>query len=159
MRDGFKGQIPETPEEFEQYFLESQEYKDLQQDIQRYKERHAQSSNADEFQTAVKNSKHPGAGKSTSYRVNFAQQVAILCKRQLQLTRSDMTSLVYRIGSNVLQAVLVGAVCKSHFYSPQRASSLTLMVRLQAPKQFCWFFRYCWCTFLLYPVLHYLCPW
>ncbi|AFR98586.2 ABC transporter PMR5 [Cryptococcus neoformans C23] len=119
VRDGFKGQIPETPEEFEQYFLESQEYKDLQQDIQQYKERHAQSSNADEFQTAVKNSKHPGVGKSTSYRVNFAQQVAILCKRQLQLTRSDMTSLVYRLGSNVLQAVLVGAVC----YKPPNNSA------------------------------------
>ncbi|KIR32169.1 ABC transporter PMR5 [Cryptococcus deuterogattii MMRL2647] len=81
VRDGFKGQVPQTPEEFEQYFLESQEYKDLQQDIQRYKERQAQSSNAEEFRTAVKNSKHPGAGKSTPYRVNFAQQVAILCKR------------------------------------------------------------------------------
>lgn len=125
MRDGFKGQIPETPEEFEQYFLESQEYKDLQQDIQQYKERHAQSSNADEFQTAVENSKHPGVGKSTSYRVNFAQQVAILCKRQLQLTRSDMTSLVYRLGSNVLQAVLVGAACRSRSYSPHVKVLLT----------------------------------
>lgn len=112
MRDGFKGEVPQTPEEFEQYFFESQEYKDLQQDIQRYKERQAQSSNAEEFRTAVKNSKHPGARKSTPYRVNFAQQVAILCKRQLQLTRTDMTSFIYRIGSNVLQAVLVGAVCK-----------------------------------------------
>lgn len=118
MREGFEGKVPQTPDEFERYFLDSQEYKELQQDIQNYKQRHAEANHSDEFRHAVKSSKHPGAGKATAYRVNFAQQVAILCKRQLQLTRSDMTSFVYRIGSNVLQAVLVGAVCKSHFYPP-----------------------------------------
>lgn len=117
VREGFKGKVPETPDEFERYFLDSQEYKELQQDIQNYKQRHAEAGHADEFRHAVQSSKHPGAGKATAYRVNFAQQVVILCVRQLQLTRSDMVSFVYRIGSNILQAVLVGAVCRPCSYS------------------------------------------
>ncbi|OXG76830.1 ABC transporter PMR5, partial [Cryptococcus neoformans D17-1] len=119
VREGFEGKVPQTPDEFERYFLDSQEYKELQQDIQNYKQRHAEAGHADEFRHAVKSSKHPGAGKATAYRVNFAQQVVILCVRQLQLTRSDMVSFVYRIGSNILQAVLVGAVC----YKPPNNSA------------------------------------
>ncbi|ADV25737.1 ABC transporter PMR5, putative [Cryptococcus gattii WM276] len=119
VKEGFEGKVPQTPDEFERHFLDSQEYKELQQDIQKYKQRHAETSNADEFRRAVKSSKHHGAGKANAYQVNFAQQVAILCVRQLQLTRSDMLSFLYRIGSNILQAVLVGAVC----YKPPNNSA------------------------------------
>ncbi|TYJ57551.1 hypothetical protein B9479_001633 [Cryptococcus floricola] len=118
VQEGFAGSIPQTAEEFERYFLESEEYKELQRDLQSYKERHAGAPNADLFRQSVKSSKHHGAGKKSSYRVNFAEQVMILSKRQYHLTRNDMRSFVYRIGSNVLQAVLVGAIC----YKPKNNS-------------------------------------
>ncbi|ODO11420.1 hypothetical protein I350_00200 [Cryptococcus amylolentus CBS 6273] len=110
-REGYEHSVPTTPEQFECYFLESVEFKELQQDIQSYKERHSESSHSDEFRKAVKRMKHHGGGKKTPYRQNFASQVAILCKRQYQQTMNDKRSFAYRIGSNVLQATLVGAVC------------------------------------------------
>lgn len=69
------------------------------------------SNHATEFRQAVALSKHKGAGKANPYKANFGQQIAILVVRQVQLVVAAPTTFIIRLGSNVLQALIVGAIC------------------------------------------------
>jgi ATP-binding cassette subfamily G (WHITE) protein 2 (SNQ2) len=110
VRPGFEGKIPQTAEEFASYFRKSDHFLRLQEEIKLYKARHTNADNGDAFKMSVKTSKHPGTGHATAFRVNFAQQILVLCRRQLQLLNADRWTFGARLGSNILQATLVGAI-------------------------------------------------
>lgn len=138
--DGYENKVPTTPEEFAEYFLASPYHEKLRNDIEAYKASHfvpvfyrtcpwpaltpslydlqadhSDGKDADMFRNGVKSAKHFGVGRKSAFRVNLFQQIGILCKRQIRLTWADKPSFLAQIASNVLQAVLVGAVCE--FYS------------------------------------------
>ncbi|KAL8279014.1 hypothetical protein RQP46_008683 [Phenoliferia psychrophenolica] len=111
IRDGHHGTMPSTPAEMAAYFKKSPAFARLQSDIAEYKNRHASSNDADEFRAGVAASKAPLTGKANAYKVNFFTQVGALVKSQARLQVADPRNFIIRIGSNCLQATLVGAVC------------------------------------------------
>ncbi|OCF57190.1 hypothetical protein L486_04646 [Kwoniella mangroviensis CBS 10435] len=111
--------VPQTPEEMAAYFKASPEYQKLLNDMRDYRAEHSSNKHADEFRAAVKHSKHRGTGKKNSYKVNFARQSVVLIKRQANLVRSAPKDLIIKLGSNLLQAVVVGSI----FYKPAANAS------------------------------------
>jgi ATP-binding cassette subfamily G (WHITE) protein 2 (SNQ2) len=62
-------------------------------------------------------------GRGNPYKVNFFVQVWALVNRQFALTKADLATFAIRIGSNVLNATLVGSICR---LSPPHALSTKL---------------------------------
>ncbi len=115
IRDDYEGpEVPLTPDEMAAYFIASPEYAKLKLEIAAYKAQEAASDHADQFRLAVKKSKHDATGKPNPYKVNFAQQTAVLVRRQLQLVIATPGDFIIRLASNALQAVVVGSI----FYRP-----------------------------------------
>ncbi|KAK4701336.1 hypothetical protein P7C70_g4898, partial [Phenoliferia sp. Uapishka_3] len=115
VREDYHGPpVPETPEQMSDYFRKSPMFAKLQNEIANYKAAEEASNHVTEFRLAVANSKHKGAGKANPYKANFGQQIAILVVRQVQLVVAAPTTFIIRLGSNVLQSLIVGAI----FYKP-----------------------------------------
>ena len=102
---------PQTAAEMAAYWQNSPERERLLADIEYYKANVALSSDADLFRQAVRHSKAKGTGKANSYKVPFYLQVAVLIRRQMLLIKADRTTFLIRMGSNVLQATIIGAIC------------------------------------------------
>ncbi|KAL8291564.1 hypothetical protein RQP46_002542 [Phenoliferia psychrophenolica] len=124
VREDFRGTVPETPEEMAAYFRASPMFTKLQNEIAQYKATEQASNHAEEFRLAVAKSKHKGAGKANPYKANFAQQIGVLVVRQVQLVIAAPTTFLIRLGSNVLQSLIVGAI----FYKPASDATGSFMV-------------------------------
>ncbi|KAL8280242.1 hypothetical protein RQP46_007356 [Phenoliferia psychrophenolica] len=111
MRTDVSHPIPQSPAEMAAYFRASPYYAQLVEDIAQYKAFHATADNSDQFRAAVAQSKAPGAGKNNQYKATFPQQVGVLVKRQVALTRADLPTFITRVVSNILQATIIGAIC------------------------------------------------
>ena len=110
-REGLAKPPPQTASEMAAYWRNSPYRARLLQDIAEYKQEHALSNDSDQFKQAVALSKARGTGKANSYKVPFHTQVAVLTQRQVALIRADKTTFLVRIASNILQAVIIGAIC------------------------------------------------
>ncbi|KAK4705806.1 hypothetical protein P7C70_g397, partial [Phenoliferia sp. Uapishka_3] len=110
MRTDVSHSIPQTPAEMAAYFRASKYYTQLVEEVAEYKAFHAGAPNSNEFRSAVAKTKAPGTGQNNQYKVSFFQQVGVLVKRQVALTKADMATFITRIVSNILQATIIGAI-------------------------------------------------
>ncbi|KAK9762438.1 hypothetical protein K7432_011818, partial [Basidiobolus ranarum] len=107
---GFEGRVPESPEEFERYFQESQDYKALLQNIADYEAKIESEQPAAEFKEYVKEIKQKGVPNSSVYSANFYEQVVALTTRQFQILWGDKHALYERYLSVLIQGFVYGSV-------------------------------------------------
>ncbi|KAK9760734.1 hypothetical protein K7432_014928 [Basidiobolus ranarum] len=108
--EGFEGKVPESPEEFERYFQESQDYKVLLQNMSDYEARIEKEQPAAEFKEYVKEIKQRGVPNSSVYSTNFYEQVIALTIRQFQILWGDKHALYERYLSVLIQGFVYGSV-------------------------------------------------
>ncbi|KAK9693946.1 ATP-binding cassette transporter snq2 [Basidiobolus ranarum] len=107
---GYEGKVPESPEEFERYFLESQDYRSLLQNISRYEAKMECEQPAAKFKKYVQEIKQKGVCSGSVYSVNFYEQVVALTTRQFQILWGDKHALYERYISVLIQAFVYGSV-------------------------------------------------
>ncbi|CAO3689827.1 unnamed protein product [Umbelopsis vinacea] len=107
---GFEGKVPETPEQFESYFLESQDYKELLSNMAEYEARIEREQPAEEFKAYVHEIKQKGVANQSVYSVNFYEQVRALTIRQFQILLGDKHALYERYFSVLIQAFIYASV-------------------------------------------------
>ncbi|CAI8499165.1 unnamed protein product [Pichia kudriavzevii] len=109
-RPGLEEKLPQTPEEFETYWRNSLEYKELMNEIG---EKSAQYS-ADESFQAIENSNHilkeKGTSKHSFYTVNYLTQLKLCCIRRFQSTINDKAYTVTFISAAVIQSLIIGSL-------------------------------------------------
>lgn len=108
--EGFEGKVPETPEQFESYFLESQDYKELLSNMSEYEARIEREQPAEEFKAYVHEVKQKGVANQSVYSVNFYEQVRALTIRQFQILLGDKHALYERYFSVLIQAFIYASV-------------------------------------------------
>lgn len=101
---------PHDPETLAAAFRSSEISKDLDREIQDYKERLKQETQQyEDFKTAVLESKRSGAKRSV-YAVGFHQQVWALVKRQFVLKMQDRLALILGWLRSIVIAIVLGTL-------------------------------------------------
>ncbi|KAG0265706.1 hypothetical protein DFQ27_000439 [Actinomortierella ambigua] len=111
--------LPKTPEEFENAYKQSWFYHELMKQLEEYETRMGHSSVPNEFLQATKDDKQRHVSSKSPYMITFFNQIRAMTRRQVQLNRGDISSLISRYGSNIVKALIVGT---SFFSLPKTAS-------------------------------------
>lgn len=111
IKDGQKGSVPNTPEEFSKVYLDSEinqrmvaEYDALMADEETRKVRTA------DFEENVKIEKSKRAGKKGPYTTTLWTQVLSATRRQYALTWNDKASLFIKQGGCLIQSLILGSL-------------------------------------------------
>ncbi|KAK3705222.1 hypothetical protein LTR37_013383 [Vermiconidia calcicola] len=117
---GFENKVPRTPDEFEKHWRNSQDYADLQREIEDYEQQYP-VGNTGELQ-AFRDYKQDQQAKhvrpKSSYVVSVPMQVKLNTKRQWQRIWNDKASTFTPIISNIIMALIIGSV----FYGTPNAT-------------------------------------
>lgn len=120
-RPGFEDKAPKTPEELEQAFRNSANYKKLLADVEDY-ERHLEDTgygDAKQFEGAVQDSKSKHVPKKSPYTVSFFRQAIACTQREFWLLLGDTTTLWTKLFIIVSNGLIVGSL----FYGEPLSSS------------------------------------
>ncbi|KAK3995214.1 ABC-2 type transporter-domain-containing protein [Cladorrhinum sp. PSN332] len=112
VRQGVEGHIPETPEEFEKYWRDSDIYAALQAEMHRY--RQGTSSGADtarrELDEARAKVKERFMLSGAPQMVSFPRQTKICAERAYRQLLNDKASTFTALGGEVIIALVVGSM-------------------------------------------------
>ncbi|PLB49697.1 ATP-binding cassette transporter [Aspergillus steynii IBT 23096] len=120
-RQGMETKVPRTPEDFENYWLQSPEYHQLQGEITQYEKAHqypddkAAAAKFHERKLQVQ-AKHARPG--SPYIISVPMQIKLATRRAYQRLWNDITSTASTVISNIIMALIVGSV----FYGSPDAS-------------------------------------
>ncbi|CAK4006136.1 ABC transporter CDR4 [Lecanosticta acicola] len=111
-REGFENKVPRTPDDFEQYWRNSPEYKELQRETAAYEEEYP-IGHEGELQ-AMRSYKQGQQAKhvrpKSPFVVSIPMQVKLNTKRAFQRMKGDIASTVAPIASNIVMALIIGSV-------------------------------------------------
>ena len=110
--NGFEGPIPKGPIELEKAFRESEEYKQVLQDVADYEKMLQETDHADarQFKQSVQETKSKTVSKRSSYTVSFIRQVLACTKREFWLTIGDKTTLYTKFFIIISNGFIVGSL-------------------------------------------------
>jgi hypothetical protein len=114
-RDGWEARVPQTPEEFERRWLESNDHARLVQEIDAYNQEYpiAGGHHLQKFQQARKAQQSKHQRVKSPYTISVVMQIKLCMRRSFWRIRGDMTLLL--IG--VLGNSIVGLIVASVFYN------------------------------------------
>jgi len=108
-REGFEGKVPRTPDDFETYWRRSQEYKDLQGEIDAYRQSYAdgaQQGEVDKLREGKQDRQVKHTRKSSPFIVSPAMQIRLNIIRAYRLAKNDMASTVTPVIGNIIMALV-----------------------------------------------------
>ncbi|KAI1143286.1 ABC-2 type transporter-domain-containing protein [Hypoxylon sp. FL0543] len=138
-RQGMEDQVPRTAEEFQQYWRNSPEFKELNREIAQY-QRQSRIVKNDEFISGLRSSKNFMQAKyvrpKSPYTISLPMQIRLTTKRAYQRIWNDKSATFAQAMVNIVAALIVGSV----FYGmapvtasfSSRASILFLAVLVNA---------------------------
>jgi ABC-type multidrug transport system ATPase subunit len=112
-RLGMEQKVPRTPEDFERYWLQSPEFKALQDDMAQY-DAEFQGNGQVESIAALREkknyrqAKHVRAG--SPYMISVVMQVKQNTRRAYQRVWNDLSATASNIGSNLILALIIGSI-------------------------------------------------
>ncbi|CAJ2504653.1 Uu.00g120470.m01.CDS01 [Anthostomella pinea] len=116
IRDGFKGRVPRTPDEFAARWKESLEYHALQVEIEEYKTEHPINGPDAEMFRASKRQQQAKAQRAKSpYTLSYSQQIRLCLWRGWLRLKGDPSITIGALIGNFIMSLIVGSV----FYNLQ----------------------------------------
>ncbi|CAN3372721.1 hypothetical protein DIURU_004790 [Diutina rugosa] len=119
VREGYEGKVPQTPEEMEQYFLQSDHYKRLKERVDSYIDGVSRDEAVDRIGGAHRAQQADHLKKTSPFTVNFAMQTKYLVIRNFQRIRNDPSVDLFSIGAQIVMALILSSV----FYNQQRITN------------------------------------
>jgi ABC-type multidrug transport system ATPase subunit len=112
-RPGMEQKVPRTPEDFEQYWLSSPEFKALQAAMARYDaefqgDRQVESIAQLREKKNYRQAKHVRPG--SPYMVSVLMQVKLNTKRAYQRVWNDLSATASNVGSHLILALIIGSI-------------------------------------------------
>lgn len=108
-KPGYENIAPSHASEFQERYYESDIYKHMLQDLERYEEEVRQSERAREFEDAIREEHQKRASKRYPYIASFYQQVKALTVRQHRLLIKDKEALISRYGTIFIQSFITSS--------------------------------------------------
>ena len=119
-RDGFDKKVPRTPDEFEKYWKNSEEFKNLQREIQAHEEEYPVGGHLlGEFQESKRGQQAKHVRAKSPYIISIPMQIRLCTKRAYQRLWNDKTSTLTTIIGQIAMALIIGSV----FFNTPQASA------------------------------------
>ncbi|OQV04384.1 hypothetical protein CLAIMM_09274 [Cladophialophora immunda] len=109
-RQGYELSVPRTPQEFEEYWRRSPEFKKLQDELEAYRRDPMNQVFAEELQQSHKAAQSKWIRAKSPYMVNIAIQIRVCTKRAYQRLWNDKPSTLTIVIGQVIMALVVGSV-------------------------------------------------
>lgn len=109
-RKGYENKVPRNADDFEAYWLASEEYKTLKQEIQDYKAEKNPDETKRRLIESIKQEKQSGQRVGSHYTVNFFKQYSLNTRRAFQNIMGDKAYTVTQIIAAILQSLIVGSL-------------------------------------------------
>lgn len=110
IRPGYENKVPRTAEEFERYWQESPEYRQLLIDIDQYKKEIDTEKTKEIYDQSMQQEKSKHARKKSYYTVSFWEQIRLCTKRGFQRIYGDKAYTVITICSAIIQSLVSGSL-------------------------------------------------
>ncbi|KAI0417832.1 ABC-2 type transporter-domain-containing protein [Xylaria grammica] len=116
VRDGFKGKVPRTPDEFAAAWKNSPDYAALQAEIEEYKKEHPiNGPDAEAFRASKRAQQAKAQRPKSPYTLSFAQQIRLCLWRGWLRLKGDPSITIGALIGNFIMSLIVGSV----FYNLQ----------------------------------------
>lgn len=111
-KDGFEDKVPRTPEDFEKYWLKSEQYKACMKDIDDYEEEHPIGSGNDlqAFEESKNASQAKHVRPKSPYMISIPMQVKLCTVRAYQRLWNDKASTISTVFGQIAQALIIGSI-------------------------------------------------
>lgn len=115
-KEGMENKVPRTPEDFEKYWRDSQEYKNLLEEIKDFEKEYPIDQHETLHQLRQQKNyiqaKH--ARPKSPYLVSVPMQVRLNTRRAYQRIWGDIASTATQAGLNIVMALIVGSIYFGH---------------------------------------------
>ncbi|KAF2761450.1 ATP-binding cassette transporter ABC1 [Pseudovirgaria hyperparasitica] len=111
-REGMEDKVPRTPEDFERYWRESPEYKELQSEMDSYEKEYPleNSGAASQLREQQQYLQAKHVRKGSPYTINTVMQVRLCTRRAYQRVMGDKSATVSQSVMNLILALIIGSV-------------------------------------------------
>lgn len=112
-REGMENKVPRTPDDFERYWRESPEYRNLQQDIEEYEHEHPVDETGTSLARLREQKNFVQAKRvrpESPFIISIPMQIKLNTKRAYQRIRGDITATATQAALNVVMALIVGSI-------------------------------------------------
>jgi ATP-binding cassette, subfamily G (WHITE), member 2, PDR len=110
-REGFEAKVPRTPDEFEKYWKESEDYVALKNDMAQHEEEFPIGAGAlSEFKASRKMEQSNHTRQKSPYTVSVTMQIKLCTKRAYQRLWNDKTSTLTTIIGMIGMALIIGSI-------------------------------------------------
>ncbi|AGO10578.1 AaceriABR125Cp [[Ashbya] aceris (nom. inval.)] len=119
VKPGYESSVPRLAEEFEQYWLNSKEYRTLVSEIEDYRKEVDARQTRDQLEQFKLKGKSKFTHKRSPFMISFFEQVKLCTIRGFQRIYGDKSFTVINVVSAVVQALITGSL---YFASPSSTS-------------------------------------
>lgn len=109
-KPGFEKKVPNTAEEFQQYWLKSNEYADLQKQIADYKQKCSKDSTKADFLQSIKQEKQKFLRIGSKFTINYFQQLKLCLRRSFQNIWGNAAYTIIQVVAAIVQALITGSL-------------------------------------------------
>jgi ATP-binding cassette subfamily G (WHITE) protein 2 (PDR) len=115
-RKGMENKVPRTPQDFEKYWRDSQEYKNLLEEISDFEAEYPpnESGTLNQLREQKKFIQAKHARPKSPYLVSVPMQIKLNTRRAYQRIWGDVASTATQAGLNVVIALIVGSIYFGH---------------------------------------------
>ncbi|PVI04434.1 ATP-binding cassette transporter ABC1 [Periconia macrospinosa] len=112
-REGMENKVPRTPDEFERYWRESPEYRNLQQQIKEYEQEHPLDEHGASLARLREQKNFVQAKRvrpASPFLISIPMQIKLNTKRAYQRILGDIGATASQAALNVVLALIVGSI-------------------------------------------------
>lgn len=110
IKPGYEGKVPETPDEFVEYWLASPEYQNLCEEYDEFIQTHNSEETRARLELATSQRKQAGQRTKSIFVVNYFAQLKYLVIRGFQRTKGDITYTMVYLSSFLTKGFVVGSM-------------------------------------------------
>ncbi|ODV97096.1 hypothetical protein PACTADRAFT_48852 [Pachysolen tannophilus NRRL Y-2460] len=109
-KPGFENKVPKTAAEFEEYWLNSNEYHQLMRDIQDKRAKVSPDETKEAFVKSKQQEKMKYQRSTSRYTINFFMQLKLCTIRGFQKIINDRSYTVTTVAAAIIQSLIVGSL-------------------------------------------------
>ena len=109
-KKGWEDKVPKTPQEFETYWKNSPEYKQLINDIDDYLEKTSLNNTKEIYAEAHKTKQAKHARPSSSFRVSYGMQIKLISLRNYWRVKGDPSVMMFSVIANIIMGLIISSL-------------------------------------------------
>lgn len=118
-REGWENKVPQTPEEFESYWLNSNEFQLLKEEINFYKTGASKEQTQENYHESIKQEKMKHVRDDSRFTISYMQQLKLCTIREAQNVWNDKAYTTTQVIAAIAQGLIVGSL---YYGTPETVS-------------------------------------